>query len=102
MSDQENGRVSVRIYEGEHPEVTSISVKVMYEFEDKREIVHTLQMDPQDFQMEQSREVRPVYDTRSYLDFGRPVDMAVDPDRKGTQLLIKGVVREGRVWRNWG
>lgn len=102
LAESLKNRVGFQIYGSEgSPEVAGISVKITYELVDKREIVHTFQMDPRGFQMAQNREVRPIYDTESYRNFGRPVDMAVDPDRKGIQLLIKGVIREGRVWRNW-
>lgn len=77
--------------------VERIKVTVETVMEDGGRSTLSFDMDPFRFKMSQDREVRPVYDASDPKNFGKPVRMEVDPDRRGTRLLINGFIKAGKA-----
>ena len=75
-----------------------VTVETIFKDGGRREVIFN--MDPFRFQMSQDREVRPVYDDSDPKNFGRPVAMEVDPNRRGTRLMINGFIEasKGKEW----
>lgn len=69
----------------------SIKVTVESVMEDGKRSKIVFDMDPFRFDMTQDRDVRPVYDSFDFKNFGKPVRMEVNP--QGNHLLIEGFTK---------